>query len=111
MRASSRFSSKSILRCASILPAWAFVVPRAEKKILGEGVMEERREDQVFVSSDMRGWSLGEEVAAGSWGLRREREWMVEMEGCESSVLRIWEPTRPVLPTIEVEVIVSASCR
>lgn len=60
MVARARLRSWSILRWASMLPAWARVVPREEKKRVGGGVMAFRRADQVVESGEVRGWSLGE---------------------------------------------------
>lgn len=77
-------------RCAAKLPAWARVVPRAEKKRDGGGVRARMSAAQVEVSGDMMAWSLEEESAVG--GVRRAWAVMLVMDGWARRVLRIWEP-------------------
>ena len=60
-------------------------MPRALKKMLGGGVMEESCTGHCSDSVDMRGWSFG--LVLDGW--RRERELTLVIEGCESSVERI----------------------
>ncbi len=55
---------------SAIEPAAALVVPRAEKKIEGVGVMALRLLAQEEKSVDIKGWSLG----SVEEGARRERE-------------------------------------
>jgi len=64
------------------------VVPRAEKKIGGGGVMVERLEGQALLSLEIIGWSFGE----AEEGSRRARVWMLEIGERERRVLRMWEP-------------------
>lgn len=54
--------------CAAKEPAWARVVPRAEKNIEGEELKEVSCVDQVEVSVETRGWSL----ASFDLGSRRD---------------------------------------
>lgn len=49
-------------------PAWARVVPRAEKTTDGGGVMEERLDDHFSVSASIRAANFGDSVL----GARRE---------------------------------------
>jgi len=88
-------------RCFSTEPAAPRVVPNAEKKMDGGGVMEESFVAHSEVSAVTRGLSLKSLVE----GSRREREEMLLIEGRDRRVERICEPTRPVEPTTAVEVI------
>lgn len=47
-----------MLRWAARLPAWARVVPRAERKMEGGGERVERWVGQVEVSVEVMGWIL-----------------------------------------------------
>lgn len=79
------------------------MVPRAEKRIDGVGEMVVSWVGHWEVSVPTRGWSFGSVEV----GARREMEWMAETEGRERRVERMCEPTRPVDPTIAVDVIVA----
>jgi hypothetical protein len=80
--------------CFSKLPALARVVAREEKRMLGGGVMVERKVGQVLVSVEM----CGERVTVvleleGGVTSRRVMVWMLEKaEGEERRVMRICEP-------------------
>ena len=56
------FKSWSIALCADRDPACALVVPRAEKKTLGGGLMVVKYEDQLLVSVLMWGLRASEVV-------------------------------------------------
>jgi hypothetical protein len=73
-----------------MLPAAAFVVPRAERKSWGARERG-KREGQVEVSVEERGWSLGEDVAVAGRS-RRVKAWADVMAGLERRCVRIWEP-------------------
>lgn len=77
-------------RCAARLPAWARVVPSAERKRDGGGLRAAMSAAQVVVSGEMMACSLEE----GSLVVEGRRAWavMVVMGGWDRSVERIWEP-------------------
>lgn len=86
--ASARLRSRSIARWAATLPACERVVPRAEKRIEGVGMMELSCEGHCALSVEVRACSLGAVLA----GARRARVCTAEMEECERRVERMCEP-------------------
>ena len=56
----------------------------------GGGAMEVSLVGHSALSAETMGWSFGEVVV----GSRRAREWILEMEGRATRVLRMWEPWR-----------------
>lgn len=63
-------------------------MPRAEKKMLGGGVMEESLGAHWVLSASMRGWSF----VSALEGARRQMVCTLEMEGRERRVERMCEP-------------------
>lgn len=84
-----------MLRWAARLPAWARVVPRAERKMEGGGERVERWVGQVEVSVEVTGWIL--ECGSGVDGARRARAVTVVMEERFRRVERIWDPCLVVI--------------
>lgn len=72
-------------RWAAREPAADLVVPRAEMKREGVGVMEVKLVGHWVVSDEVRGWSLGSVVG----GARRESEEIVVIEGWARRVVRM----------------------
>ena len=76
-------------RWAAREPAWARVVPRAEKRMVGAGWMLVRSEGHAELSFSRCGVRFVEVVVVGR--ARRERVW-IWIGGWERRVWRMWEP-------------------
>ena len=82
-------------RWAGREPAFARVVPRAERNRDGGGASVLRVEAQVLESGRMSGWSFEEVGPPGVEGRgRRVGAWMVLMVGWVRRVVSIWLPCR-----------------